>query len=459
MPDSAYSVGWRTTVYAAAQTALKTIAADVPVAADAFRVVSFNVDSKAPIGARQDAHGTAGRLGQINQHKTVSWSIELYATGGGAGGTAPDWANLLTTGGWVASATAGSSTTVDTGASTTTTIDVASTTSWVAGDALVVENQIRRITTVNAGASMVVTPALSAAPANGATVSPAIVYNPDDSRADAQAALTLWAFDNRRCDRITGAVVTSVSLTAAGGDELRLSVEGQAYRADVIHSTLINGAINASVTTITVDSGLCVPSDVSATAPVYMQINSEVVEVIGVSGNDLTVSARGVYQGGGAAASHSDNDEIYPWEPTATYVTASPISRTTGDLVVNTVSLQHGSASLQCDLGVRFTETSHGQAYAIDHYTLNRREVTFQAAGASEYSTMGVRALEAVNRTEVPALLQAGTTAGSIIAWECPKIVFENPSFARSRDEEMTYDLSGPAHENTGEDDVYIMVG
>ncbi len=459
MPDSAYSVGWRTTVYADVQSSLKTIAQDYPDAADAFRVVSFNVDAKAPIGPRQDAHGTAGRRGQISQHKTVGFSIELYATGGGATGTAPDWHNLLIGGGWTANSPP-SDTTVSGGSSTTTRIDVASSSGWEAGDALVVENQLRRVTAVDSvGTDLVVTPALSAAPAASAAVAAAYIYHPDDNRADSQGALTLWGYDNRRCDRLIGAVITSITFTASGNDELRMSVEGQAYRADTIHSTLLNGAINNSVTTITVDSGLCVPSDVSATSPVYMQINSEVVKVIGVSGNDLTVDTRGVYLGGGAAASHSDNDEIFPWEPTATYVSAEPISRTTGSLLINSVDLQHSSGSLTCDLGVRFTEASHGQAYAIDHYTINRREVTFQANGSSEYSTMAVRALEAANRTEVVAFLQAGTSGGSILGWDCPKTVFEIPPFNRARDEEMTYDLSGPAHENTGEDDVYIMVG
>jgi len=459
VPNSAYSVGWRTTVYIEAQAALKTIADDVPAAADAFRVISFNVDAKSPIGARQDAHGTAGRLGQIAQHKTVTGSIDFYATGGGAGGTAPDWAVLLTSGGWTASATAGSSTTVDTGSSTTTTIDVASTTSWAVGDALMVENQIRRITTVNAGTSMVVTPALSAAPANAATVSPAIVYTPNDNRAASQAAATIWAYDNRRADRIIGAVITSIAITAAGSDEVRMTAEFTAYRADALHSTLLSGAINNSTTSVVVDSGLVVPQDVSATSPVYFQCESEVFEVVGVSGNTLTVSARGVYQGGGAAATHADNLEFYPWEPTATYVTAAPITRTGGDLIVNGVSLQHGSASLSVDLGVRFTEASHGQTQAIDHYTLNRRETTVQGAGAAEYSKMNVRAMEAAERTSVPVLVQGGTAAGSTIGWECPDVVFENPSISRARDDEVTIDLSGPAHETTGGDDVYIMVG
>jgi hypothetical protein len=446
-------------VYADVQSSLTGIAQDYPDAADAIRVVSFNVEAKAPIGFRTDAHGTAGRRGQILQHKTASFSIELYATGGGATGTAPDWHNLLTAGGWVANSPP-SDTTVSGGSSTTTRIDVASSSGWEVGDALVVENQIRRVTAVDSVATdLVVSPALSAAPAASAAVAAAYIYNPDDNRADSQGSLTLWGYDNRRCDRLTGAVITSITVTASGSDELRMSIEGQAYRSDVIHSVLLNGSINASVTTITVDSGLCVPSDVSSTAPVYMQIESEVVKVIGVSGNDLTVDTRGVYLTGGAAATHADNVEIYPYEPTATYVSAEPISRTAGSLIVNAVDLQHGSASLTCDMGVRFTEASHGSAYALDHYTINRREVTFQASGASEFSTMGIRALEAANRTEVDGFLQAGATGGSIVAWECPKLVFENPSVARARDEELVYDLSGPAHENTGEDDVYIMVG
>lgn len=463
MPNSAYSVGWRTVVFAAAQSSLKTIAATFPVAADAIRVIAFNVDPKAPIGPRQDAHGTAGSRGPVHQHRTASWSMELYATGGGATGTAADWAQLVTSGGWNVN-TPGTDGNVSGASSTTTRIDMGAgeTSDWSVGDALVVNNELRRVTAVDSVATdLVVSPPLTSAPGAGDDVKAALVYTPNDDMADNQDSLTIWGFDNNRADRVIGAVVTSLTITASGADDLRMSIEGSAYRADIVHTTTLSAGIDNAVTAIPVVTGLCVPQDVSATLPVYLQIDDEVLEIIGVSGNDLTSSARGVFQSGGAAAAHLSGAETFPRTVDPSYVDVDPISRTRGALIVNSVDLQHGSSSLTVDNGVRFTESSHGQTHSIDHYTLNRREVTMAADGSSEKTTMAVRALEAFNRTSVEGFLTAGNAEGSLLAYAVPAWRPESPSFDRSRDDEISYSFTGPGYETlaAGEDDVFILVG
>jgi len=463
MPFSEQIVGWRLTAFADTQTALGAGVTYLPEAADAFRLVSFNIDRKSPAGPRQDAHGSPGRRGQIAQHKTASFSLDYYATGGGGTGTAPDWANLLTAGGWTVT-TAGGDTTVSGGSSTTTVVDVADASGISAGDSVVISGQLRRVSAVDTASTpdnITITPALSAAPANAVTVGHALTYTLNPRRVSAGTELTLWRFSNRTGDMLIGAVITSITITMSGGDEARISVEGQAAQHRSIVSTTLSSGINDTTTTIPLTAGECIPDDVSATAPVYVQIGSEVLEIIAISGNSATSSARGVYGTGGAAASHSSADEVFPYQPDGTYVTANPIARTTGELSVGAVTLQHESASASVDLGVNFTENSHGSQWAIDHYNLNRWEVTTENTGSSYYDEQLVQMQKAIERDQVQVFAQAGNTAGSLIAFEIPNAGLEVPSFSVERDSEVSVTLSGPGYEQNGSDvsEIYLMVG
>lgn len=463
MPYSEVSVGWRGTAFADTQTALTSGVTYLPDAADAFRFVSFSVDPKAPFGPRQDAHGRPGRRGQIAQHKTCSFNIELYATGGGATGTAPDWVNLLTAGGWQ-STTSGGATTVSGSSSTTTQVDVADASGLAVGDAVVIGTEIRRITGVDTAATpdhIDVTPALSSAPAASTTVGHALVYTMNPDRASAGNELTLWRFDNRTADMLIGAVITSITFAMTGGDEMRVTVEGRAAQWRRMISTTLSSGINDTVTTIPLTDGSAIPDDVSASAPVYMQIGSEVLEIIAISGNSATSSARGVYGTGGAAASHSSGAEVYPYQPTGTYVDVNPIPRTTGALIVDGDTFQHESASLSCDLGVRFTENSHGQNFDIDHYSLNAYDIQTECVGSSYYDEMVLVSQEAISRDQIQVFAQAGNTAGSMIAFDSPNTGNEVAAFATARDDEMTITLTGHSHQQTGSDlsEVYLMIG
>jgi hypothetical protein len=268
MPYTEVSVGWRGTAFGDTQTALTSGITYLPDAADAFRFISFSVDPKAPFGPRQDAHGRPGRRGQIAQHKTCSFNIELYATGGGATGTAPDWVNLLTAGGWQ-STTSGGATTVSGSSSTTTQVDVADASGLAVGDAVVIGTEIRRITGVDTAATpdhIDVTPALSSAPAASTTVGHALVYTMNPDRASAGNELTLWRFDNRTADMLIGAVITSITFSMTGGDEMRVTVEGRAAQWRRMISTTLSSGINDTVTTIPLTDGSAIPDDVSATA-------------------------------------------------------------------------------------------------------------------------------------------------------------------------------------------------
>jgi hypothetical protein len=463
MPYADQINGWRLVGFADTQTSLTGGVTYLPAAADAFRLVSFSIDRKAPFGPRQDAHGTPGRRGQIAQHHTATFSLEFYATGGGATGTAPDWANIVTAGGWSV-AGGGGDTTVSGSGSTTTVVDVVDASGISVDEAVVIGGQLRRVTAVDTASTpdnITVTPALSSAPANAATVGHALTYTLNPDRASAGNELTLWRFTNRNGDMLIGAVITSITLTMSGGDEARISVEGSAAQHRAMVSTTLSAGIDNSTTTIPLTDGNAIPSDVSASAPVYMQVDSEVLEIIAISGDTATSSARGVYGTGGAAASHDSGDEVFAYYPTGTYVSANPIARTTGELVVDSVDFQNESTGLSVDLGVRFTEASRGSSWAIDHYTLNRWDVTCEAQGSSYYDKQLAALQSGLAREQIQTFAQSGNTAGSLIAWECPSVTFDGPSLNVSRDDEATVSLSGVAHEQNGSTvtEVYLSVG
>lgn len=89
---------------------------------------------------------------------------------------------------------------------------------------------------------------------------------------------------------------TAPGSTGNGSTDRRILMTAGVY-------SLLNGGIDASVTTITLDSTLGFPT--SGT----VLIGSELITYSGISSNDLTGCTRGT--GGTSAASHSDNDPCY----------------------------------------------------------------------------------------------------------------------------------------------------
>lgn len=98
-------------------------------------------------------------------------------------------------------------------------------------------------------------------------------------------------------------------------------------------STLLNGAINSSVTTITVDSTLGFP------ASGEVLIDSERISYTGTTATTFTGCTRGV--GGTVAASHSDNAVVYEYGVDATFdnATFSGSGATAGFVLNGTVSM------------------------------------------------------------------------------------------------------------------------
>lgn len=459
MPGPTVDIGRDLAFFADPQSNLKDAAADYPVAADAVRPLTASVNGKAPFAMFADKRGTSTQQGVIDQKKTGEFSLECYAYTTTTG-TAPDWADLLTSGGWQAEGS-GNTTVRGTG-STTTQVNVAGTAGMGAGSCIVVGGEIRRITAVDAtpgAAHVTVTPALMDAPTiAGAAVSGGIVYKPEDAKDAEPDALTLWAFNNRSADRAIGGVIGSSTLTMGGDEASRITFSGTARRVDrLVTTTLSGGLLNDSAVSFDVTSGSFIPADVSADTPVYFQMDSEVFKIIGVSGNTITVDPRGVYLGGGAAASHTDGSEFYPYQPTGTFA-GSPIPATSGGIIIDGSLISGGSVSVEVDQGIIYRENVHGDAYVVDGYVGGMRAVTATIEGWTFYDSSMVVAMTANSRTPVSVHCQQGDVAGSIVAVEMPTFQVESPDLDRGGDE-VTMSLTGQARGLSAETEIYILVG
>ncbi len=462
MTGPSTDIGRDLVVFVAPQTtSFKAAETGLPVPAEAVRVITASVNGKSPFAMFEDKRGSSTPFGVIDQKRTAEWSLECYASTT-TRGTAPDWADLLTSGGWQVTVGAGEATTATGG--TTTVISTADTTNWAVGDAAIIETgaptgeyEIRRITAIDTDTSFTVSPALQNSPTSGANILAGIIYKPKDAKDTTPDSNTIWAFNNNSADRLVGGVAGTNSITMGGDEAARVTFSGTGRQDNRMGQTALNGGINDAVTTIPVDVGTVVPSDASASNPYYYQIDSEVIKVIGVEGNDLTVAARGEYGTGEAAAAHSDDALVYPYQPAGTYA-GTPIPATSGDLLVEGAAFQAGTISVEVDQGIIYRENVHGDAYVVDGYVGGRRAVTATLDGWSFYDSTLVQALNARNRTSVSVFAQQGEAEGGIFAVEMPTFKFEEPDMDRGGDE-VTVSMTGQAIGTAAETEIYLMIG
>ena len=301
MPGPSVDIGRDLVFFADPQTTFKTAASDFPVAADAIRVITASVNGKSPFSMFEDKRGTSTPLGVINQKRTAEFSMECYAYVT-TRGTAPDWADMLTSGGWQATVSSGDATTATGG--TTTVITTADTTNWAVGDAAIFETglatgeyEIRRITNITTNTNFTVSPALQNTPASGANILAGSIYKPYDDRDTDPDALTLWAFNNNSADRIIGGVVGTDNITMGGDEAARITFSGTGRQDNRMGRATLDdsGGINDAVTSFTVADGSVIPADASSDLPFYYQMESEVFKIIGGSGNTVTVDTRTTY--------------------------------------------------------------------------------------------------------------------------------------------------------------------
>jgi hypothetical protein len=350
----------------------------------------------------------------------------------------------------------------------TSVINVASSSGFAVGDAVIFETnngtgayEIRRITEIDAGGAnrLSVTPVLQNNPNSGANVKGALMYKPKDAKDTVPDALTIWAMNNNSADRVIGGVVGNQSISMGGDEAARITFSGTGRQDNRMVQTTLNtgGTLGAGTTTFNVSDGAAIPSDATGTTPYYFQVDSEVFKVIDVSGDSVTVAARGSYLGGGAASSHVDGSLMYPYRPTGSYA-GTPIPATSGQLMVGGEAFEAGTISIEVDQGIIYRENVHGDAYVVDGYVGGMRNVTATLDGWSFYNSTMIAAMDGRSREAVDVLAQQGEAEGGILGVELPTFQFEEPDMDRGGDE-VTVSMTGQARGTAAETEIYLMVG
>jgi hypothetical protein len=448
------------------ETTFGSPATDYPVAADGLRLISGSVNVSTPRGPREDANGTAGDDGSINEKGTVEWSAEFYLLASGTAATAPDWDDLLTYCVGMTKAEA-SDTTISGTSSTTTQADVVDASGFAVGDAVTIAGETRIVTAVDTASTpdnITVEPPFSTAPTtNGTTVTAGIVWSFNSDSDHTPSSATLWMGNNSHLYRLVGAYATSMRIGLGGAGAARLSVTGTAKSASVLMSSTLNGSINNSTTTVSVaqaDAEL-VPDDVSTSIPYYYTMdpggaNEEHIRVTAKSGADLTV-VRGELGSSGTA--QNSGARIAPYQPTAT-TTGTPVPATGGHCYANDILTPVESASWECDMGRQPVENEHGSSWVVANYSNGKRKPVLTVEGFSYIETMTSLVRHALARSSFPLFVQQGTATGAIVGAYSGTFYPENPGTSLD-DQDVRWTLTGPAQMSTAtaNDEVRIVHG
>ena len=285
MTGPSTDIGRDLVVFVDPQTSFKTAATDIPVDADAVRVITASVNGKSPFAMFEDKRGSSTPFGVIDQKRTAEWSLECYAYVT-TRGTAPDWADLLTSGGWQLGSNRSAFNTTITGGTTTVPAftSVTSGATLADGDAVLIETgngtgayEIRRVTNIST-LNVTVTPALQNTPAAGARVYGAIIYKPKDAKDTTPDANTIWAFNNNSADRAIGSVVGSNSFTMGGDEAARISFSGTARQDDrLVATTLASPLVTGGSTGvgITVTTNVAYAEGLESMEGIYVFLGRE----------------------------------------------------------------------------------------------------------------------------------------------------------------------------------------
>jgi len=469
MTGPSTDIGRDLVVFVDPQTSFKTAATDIPAAADAVRVITASVNGKSPFAMFEDKRGSSTPFGVIDQKRTAEWSLECYAYVT-TRGTAPDWADLLTSGGWQLGSNRSAFNTTITGGTTTVPAftSVTSGATLAEGDAVLIETgngtgayEIRRVTNIST-LNVTVTPALQNTPAAGARVYGAIIYKPKDAKDTTPDANTIWAFNNNSADRAIGSVVGSNSFTMGGDEAARISFSGTARQDDRLVATTLATPLLTGGTTgvgITVTTNVAYAEGLESMEWTFSDggtTEPETFLVTNVSGTSWTITRaqEGTVDPG---TTWPAGTRISPYQPAGIYA-GTPIPATSGQLVVEGSAFQAGSISVEVDQGIIYRENVHGDAYVVDGYVGGKRAVTATLDGWSFFDSTLLQALNARSRTSVSVLAQQGEAEGGIFAIEMPTFKFEEPDMDRGGDE-VTVSMTGQAIGTTAETEIYLMIG
>lgn len=403
----------------------------LPVAGDAVQVEECEIVPPAEFNTQRhrDQIGIMSKEGTVEQMKEGTWRMLIPVRPSGAVATEWDGAVLHSLGIWSATVSTPTASTVDGTWSAYNTGDVASAAGMTVGDVVGFTDANglifgRRIKTI-ASATLTLETPLHFLPQNTDAVTASKTYTLETTNSE--TAFTLWKFYSHGMQKAGGCVPTSYRVTFGSNDRPVIEVSGEYREYRQASETTLDGGINNSVTTMTVDEYLHLTKNVVLTIQAEGANAAEAIQVTADPTSTTITMTRDA--DGGGADSHGDAAVIVPYQPASLTLNGGDLDPkasyiTVADSVTAQSTLLAGEAgTLEIAGGIAFRKAGHGDEWVNHGYNL-----ASNLAAKVNYTTwMTKRRWDdwgiADATTEFPIALQWGETAGNIMYWEGARMV------------------------------------
>jgi len=412
--------------------------------------------------AEPDFANVPDRIGAIRGIRSLAADLRYIVRPSGTQGTKPDIDEVLT-GSLFPTVTTNTADAVQASPAPTTTAYAILTAGNVTAKTFVVTDGTGysepelRFCTANSSGTLTVTPAHSAAPTAADVV--------DATNTWAMGARTvgltyyLWASNDADTQVYSEGAIGwfperwTLDWSSDADGLLTMSWSGPGNGNHVTTGTdALDGAINSSVTTVGVDElrNFSVGSKIL--------INSEAMEVTAKSADsgagNLTVT-RGFDST--VAASHSDNDPIYPYRGTVTLTAGDPISANYCTVIIGTGSTEFEATSVSISIGQAVGQQRDAtQDDLVARMTAGRIDGTCEITG---WVTDGNTAefLRGRDLESVAVFVQWGNTLGKLFAAYMPQVYFKIVPMSQDGEEGLSVVMSGDIRgTSAGNDSIYL---
>lgn len=252
----------------------------------------------------------------------------------------------------------------------------------------------------------------------------------------ANAALptfTLWRQLGHTVEVARGCIVDSASFAIAGNAIGTVQFDGLFLeKAHASEDAVGSGGIDNAATTLPVVNGksFYLPANMY----VYIRIDTEVLKVTAVSGNDLTVVRA---QKASSAAAHIAGAAITFWNP-GTTETGSPVHGKAGAVTVDATTTVLLDVKIDVKNNVKVYELEKNSSYVPSTFgTPGKREVKISSKAYLRKSDARHFA-DALSLTQFAFVANLGDTAGRIVEFSCPTAIKNSPQISGSEEAELS---------------------
>jgi len=403
----------------------------LPAADDAVQVEECEIVPPAEFNTQRhrDQIGLTSKEGTVVQMKEGTFRMLIPLRPSGAVATEMDAHVLFKVGIWDATVSTPTASDIDVTWTDYNTGDVTSAAGMSVGDVVGFTDANgfvwgRRIKTISTNTLTLETP-LHFLPADASAVTASKTYTLETTNEE--TSFTLWQFLTHGMQKAGGCVPNSYRVTWGSNDRPVLEVSGEYREYRQASATTLDGGINNSVTTMTVDEWKHLTKNVVLTIEAEGINSDEAIQVTAEpSSTSITISrdADGV-----GADAHGDAAVVVPYQPSSLTLNGSDLDPKGCNIVVadsdtTQASLLAGEAgTLEITGGIAMRKAGHGDDWTNHGYNLSS-----DLSAKINYTTwMEKRRWDDWQRaalaSELPAAIQWGESAGSIAYWEAARMV------------------------------------